>query len=284
MICNFVKSGGRVQCSRCRRGWLGGMEAERQCHPIEAVCRSEKKPRPLSTSKRVSMVSLSFEPLNLPPRESDRVVVTLAIGDKFQELLEISRPTFMAYAAKCQADYREILLDSSDYPEGDKFRISQLFDIGYREVLFVDADALIMPDAENLFEISPDADVCIHDDAPHLKYREWLDNEYRGLIESQGWDVETQTCYNTGLMLIRDRRAVEMPVLPFPRSHTAEQSLINLQIARHGLKVHRLDRKWNEQWWFNNALSPRPETYVYHWANAPHATRLKEMPNFLTIC
>ena len=82
-----------------------------------------------------------FEPIDLPARTSDRVVVSLAIGDRFKQLLSISRPTFTAYAAKCQADYREILLDSSDYPEGDKFRLSQFFDAGYTEVLFPGLDA-----------------------------------------------------------------------------------------------------------------------------------------------
>lgn len=230
-----------------------------------------------STQAPVNVVLIEFEPIDLPARTSDRVVVSLAIGDRFKQLLSISRPTFTAYASKCQSDYREVLIDSSDYPEGEKFRLSQFFDHGYAEVLFVDADALVMPAAENLFGVAPDADVCIHDDTRFLKRRDWLDSEYRGLIESQGWVVDIKTCYNTGFMLLRDRRAVEMPDKPFPRSHTAEQSMINLQIARHGLKVYELDRKWNEQWWFTGSLPVRPGTFVYHWANAPHATRLKEM-------
>lgn len=226
-----------------------------------------------------SPVSLDFTPLDLAPRKSDRVVVTLAVGDKFKELLFIARPTFHSYVRKCEADYVEIVLDKSDYPEGDKFRVGQLFDHGYKEVLFVDADCIIQATAENIFDVvSPDAAVAIHDDRRYLKSRQWLDDEYSRLIESQGWDMpQPFHCYNTGVMLIRDRRAIQMPDKPFPRSHTAEQSLINLNCARFQLPTYHLPRSWNEQWWWGGKLPERAGTHIYHWASATHKTRVGEM-------
>lgn len=221
-------------------------------------------------------VTLQFEPLDLPPRTSDKVLVTLAIGTKFKQLLDIARPTFQAYTARHGADYVEIVLDSSNYPEGEKFRARQLFDRGYKQVLFVDADAIIMYGSANLFDL-PGCHVAIHDDRKFLTSTTWLENEYDRLIESQGWPIEQPLhCYNTGVMLIRDPRVLEMPK-PFPRSHTAEQSLINLNIARFKLAVYELDRTWNEQWWFDGKLPERQGTRIYHWASAPFAARVAEM-------
>lgn len=262
------------------------------CNLLQVKCTVEPNVRGMKSCtgcEFVDDVTLSFDALDLPPRQSDRVIVTLAIGERFQELLRISGPGFQEYAAKCGADYRPILLDSSDFPEGDKFRIAQLFDHGYEDLLFIDADAVIMPGAENLFDIVPDhAQVAIHEDAPFLRHWDWLAKEYIKLGQSQEWYMGTiPTCYNTGVMLIREsaRSALELPLRPFPRSHTAEQSLINLNIERHRLRVWRLGREWNEQWWFtgnaggkNGSLPVRPGTRVYHWANAPHAVRLREMP------
>lgn len=261
-------------CFTCKAGQGGGLCFPEGVHPTGFNCSTACG----AYTDPDAPVVLDFEPLTLPDKFSDRAVVTLATGDKFKQLLDIARPTFQSYALKCHATYIEIVRDSSTYPEGDKFRMTQLFYAGYREVLFVDADALIMPDTPNLFDLVPsEYAVAIHDDRKYLKSVLWLDEEYTRLIASQGLtSPNPRSCYNTGFMLIRDRRAINHPN-PFPRSHTAEQSLINLNIAVNKLKVFELDREWNEQWWWGQRLPARAGTHVYHWASAPFPDRVREM-------
>jgi len=234
-------------------------------------------------------VTLSFTPIELPPRNKTRAVVTLAVGAKFKELLDVSRPTFQAYAAKCGADYVEIVLDTAacGYPMAEKFGMMQLFDAGYHEVLYLDADTIVMP-APSLFDAVPFGyDVAILDDMPRLKNAEWVGIENKRITDSQGWEPIPRTCFNTGVMLIRDRRVVDLPTLPIPKTqfatngtpqgHFIEQCTINCNIHRHGLKVFPLGQEWNRQWWVKQSLPVTPGTWIYHWSSVPHKRRLDEM-------
>ena len=217
------------------------------------------------------------------PRESTRLVVTAAVGPHFCELLAISGPLFADYATKCGADYRVISDVHSEYKLAAKFLLPQMFDAGYREVLFLDTDIVLMPNAPNIFEIDPKDDVLVHDDWSVMSSREWLLDEYTRLREELGIHQQIpNTCYNTGVVLMREkaRDLFAPPSAPFTPSHTAEQSVVNLAAARSGLRIGLLPREWNEQWWPNRRIVERCGTYAYHWANAPHSKRVRDMAEF----
>lgn len=245
---------------------------------------STAQPRRRVWSSAPRGVALRFnDDLDLPPRTSERVIVTLAVGPQFAELLAISEPSLRDYARRCRADFVAIRSGSvaHGYAMGEKFRLPRFFDHGYCEVLYLDADLIVMPTAPDLYGLLPTgADSAMHDDYSELSQTEWLDQEYQSLIDSQGWGCAApQTCFNTGVMLATKyaRELFTLPDRSFPESHTAEQSLININADRRGLNVWRLPREWNEQWWPNHRITSRPGTHIYHWANAPHHQRLTEM-------
>lgn len=232
-------------------------------------------------------VTLDPQPIIVPERHSDKIVVTLAVGAKFRELLAISRPTFQKYAAKCGADYLEIIHDHSSYAQGEKLALAQLFDHGYSQVLYLDADCVVMDSAPDLFATVPrEFDVAIHDDQPRLPDARWVAVENARITDSQGWQPIPNTCYNTGVMLVRDRRVFDLPPLPIPRTvnelskapqgHFLEQASINCNIHRHGLKVYDLGTEWNDQYWRTRSL-PERGSHIYHWSSCNHATRVSEM-------
>ena len=250
-------------------------EAIKRARTAKAIEVVEPKPMP----KRI-VTDLALDSLIIPPRESDRIIVTLAVGEKFQQLKAMVWPMLEAYAEKCGADLYCIDSVSSDYAMLGKFHLPEFFAAGYRDVLFLDCDIVIEPDAPSIFDEYPESILAMHDDRPALREAAWLGREYESLNASQGLDGATPAaCYNTGVILMRrgSEMAFEKPLKEFPRNHTSEQSLINLNAARHGIAVTNLPRSWNEQWWPNRRIIERAGTHIYHWANAPHEQRVAEM-------
>lgn len=86
-----------------------------------------------------------------------RAVVTLAIGDTFQEMGRSTHPLFKRYAQRCQAEF--IVLDSPrlaqrlGLPTYEKFQVHELLDGRFDQVLFVDTDIVVLPTAPSVFEL-----------------------------------------------------------------------------------------------------------------------------------
>lgn len=88
-----------------------------------------------------------------------RLLITLAIGDVFQKMGMITHPLMKSYAKKCGAEFHCInekrLHSILGLPTYEKFQLYDFLDGKYDQVLFVDTDILISPNAPNVFEICP---------------------------------------------------------------------------------------------------------------------------------
>lgn len=88
-----------------------------------------------------------------------RAVVTLAIGQAFEQLGRVTHPSLAAYANKCDAEF--IVIDKPKYTEHlklltyEKLQVWDLIDVHYDQIVFVDTDILIAPDAPSLFDLCP---------------------------------------------------------------------------------------------------------------------------------
>jgi hypothetical protein len=84
------------------------------------------------------------------------LVLTIAIGEKYQDMALITHPSIHGYAAKIGADFFLITkqLISQTTPHWEKFRIYDLL-TEYDRILYIDTDAIIMSDCPNLFDIVP---------------------------------------------------------------------------------------------------------------------------------
>src|SRR5262245_34503117 len=87
-------------------------------------------------------------------------VVTLAVGGKERQLLEVSGPSMAAYARRIGADWHVIDGEPIQpaYPMEDKFRIHGFLTF-YDRVLYLDADVMVGDDAPNLFDLVPETHV-----------------------------------------------------------------------------------------------------------------------------
>jgi len=82
-------------------------------------------------------------------------VITLAIGDHFEEMGKITHPLMRAYAEKCNSDFIVIsepkLQDQIGLVTYEKFQLYDYLDGQYDQVLFIDTDIVVSPDSPNLF-------------------------------------------------------------------------------------------------------------------------------------
>lgn len=88
-----------------------------------------------------------------------RALVTLAIGDAYEKLGRVTHPSLIAYAKKNDAEF--IVIDQPKYVNRlklltyEKLQVWELLDGRYDQVLFVDTDILIAPDAPSVFDMCP---------------------------------------------------------------------------------------------------------------------------------
>jgi hypothetical protein len=218
-----------------------------------------------------------------PATRRTRAIITVANGTKFVELLKLTRPFMQAYSDRVDADLIDLDNDTEDWGPMEKFRTWH-FTQEYDEVLFVDADCVIKPDAPNIFEQYTET-ICVHDDWSRLYKTEWLERERKTVAAKTGLDIQhTSQCLNSGVVLTR-KDACDIwlkPAIDIGTTHCAEQIWLEHQIDNawcSGATLAKLDPRWNWQWWFSTHdegafEAGLAEAWIVHFANAPDRVKL----------
>jgi hypothetical protein len=193
-----------------------------------------------------------------------KAIVTVATGREFLDLLQVTGPAIKAYADRCDADYIALTNSTRPWWGLEKFRTRHFVE-QYEEVLFIDADCIVRPDAPSLF--GQDCDVLIHDDAPYLKSLDWLASERRDVCQAIGMPHdELGTCLNSGVVYTRKAAASvwDEPPSNIPTSHCAEQIVVEQQAIKHGYR--NLDSRFNWQFYFKDFQKGLQDAYIIHLA------------------
>lgn len=225
-----------------------------------------------------------FNVIDEPPLEgpSDLAIVTVAVGQRAFELLEITRPMLERYATKCGADLHVITDDAySFYPIGNKFRLAWLTE-KYKRVCYIDNDVWIRESAPNLFEVVPSGTVGIYEDYPFTKDRELFDKESDRIAKQQQVERIQITMLNTGVVVFdNEHRSIWMPPpLPAPTTHLTEQSWVEYQIRRDNVPTTLLDQSMNCQWWHGNFQYAEPAAHIVHLAACSHDERVYRLRKY----
>lgn len=199
-----------------------------------------------------------------PQSGKTKAVVTVATGREFLDLLDVTGPTIKAYAARCDADYIALTNATTSWWGLEKFRTRHFVE-QYDEVLFVDADCIVHPDAPSLF--GQDCDVLIHNDAPYLESLAWLKSERREVCEAISMQYDdANLCLNSGVVYTRKAASGvwSEPPSNIPTSHCAEQIVVEQQAIRHGYRD--LDSRFNWQFYFKDFYAGLDDAYIIHLA------------------
>lgn len=199
----------------------------------------------------------------------ERLIITVATGTEWGELLRTTQLAMKAYAEKCNADFIALTNETEEWWGLEKFRVKH-FANHYRQTLFVDADVIIRHSCPNLFEMVPDGQVGIHDDYPYLNGYDWMEPERQAVATSQGITIPSyKTCLNSGVVLTsRNNSDIwTRPPLPFPSEHhCAEQFWVEHLVQDH--TIFKLPTAFNTQHWMRHYEKLKKSAHILHLANA----------------
>lgn len=245
------------------QGWFECGHPERPLGNPVCPCKG-CGPRCSGYTEEAPEVTIGDAPTVTPQRPF--LVCTVAVGDTGAAMLEATGPLMRRYAERVGADFAAITGPTlNPYVLADKFRLHHLTP-HYERLLFLDADALIHPDAPDLFRLVPPGQVAIRDDSPELSLD--LKPDVIHTAASQGVTLPPfSRSLNSGVVLwCKDQPVWTPPYHPLPPTHIAEQCWVQANIERHGLPVFPLGREWNHQWWTDRSLSEASEAHVLHLA------------------
>ena len=217
--------------------------------------------------------------------EAKRLVLTIAIGDEYQKMGQLTHPTIKAYAEKTSADFLCIgeQLISQGRPQWEKFQIFDLLD-EYDRILYVDTDLVIRHDCPDLFEMVPSDKIGLFNEAPFTDRRKEL---LVAICEANGIALPEWggRYFNAGVMVVSKKHK---PLFKKPEEggfgcyeeqySFLEQSYLNVKIALDGVHVHELSHRFNHMTCMDTFtregdLAP----YIIHYAGHPTFKRVSEL-------
>lgn len=213
--------------------------------------------------------------LHEAPKRSDRLIVTIATGKKYAELLSLTRPAMERYASRCHADFVAITNQMFPQWQREKFRVYD-FAQQYKQTLFIDVDCIIKPDCDDLFALYPDS-IAMHDDLPEnskVTDLSWARNEISGILHSQNVELyPVQRILNSGVVLCTNtKNPWKPPANDLPNTHCSEQFWVDHQA---GPDCKLLPVEYNTQYWMQGFFDRIESAKIVHFANAPIDERIE---------
>ena len=225
---------------------------------------------------------------NQAPCKNPRLVITLASGTQCRKMLDLTRPSMEAYATRCNADFLALTNTRFDQWQREKFRIYE-FAQQYDETIFLDADCVVRPGVDNLFEICQGYDVGMHNDWGKLAWQWDWPAEYLPVLQSQGLDglaevqqaKQASVVWNSGVVYCT-RESAEIwrpPTNRLPDSHCSEQFWVHFQASK--FRIKSLEAKLNWQYWFRDFAEGIDQAQIVHLAN--HPDKLSGVAKYLAL-
>jgi len=227
----------------------------------------------------------------VPAPKKPNLIITVATN-KFESLLDYSKPLMEKYAKKCNADFISITGKTQSYWGQEKFRIQKIA-ANYERIMFLDADLLISDDCPNLFEVIKSDRIGIYNDFNEMSQNigesnalEWIKKEKRNIIRhfdekllfSEFMDYKK--ILNTGVVIFsKEHLAIFEPItFPFTVTHCTEQTWIDFNIYRHKFQTQELDKEFNTQYWMKYFNKEKNTADVVHFSNC--SNKKEAMKNF----
>ena len=203
--------------------------------------------------------------------QKENLVLTISIGDYYNELSKSTLPSIKKYAKKINADFLNINEHDPDYitQKWNKFHIHELLN-KYKRIIYLDIDLIVREDTPNLFDIVPENQLGMFNEgryAPRFEYIEQASVYYNEPIKVKTWNGKF---YNSGVMII-SRIHKQMFKLPkgFDFVET-DQPYLNLRIINDKIEMCDIDYKFNRMDILDKFIGiSRLDSYIVHYAGAP---------------
>ena len=210
-------------------------------------------------------------------KTKDTLVLTISIGDYYNEVAKLTTPSIQAYAKKIGADYLNINEFNPHYitQKWNKFHIHELLN-KYKRILYLDIDILVREDTLNLFEIVPENKLGMFNEGRYTPRFEFLEqaSEYYG-EPLKTWNGKF---YNSGVMVIS---RIHKNIFKLPKGQDfveTDQPYINLRILNDKVEMFDLDYKFNRMDILDRFCGiNRLDSYIVHYAGAPQDIQMDVM-------
>ena len=171
-----------------------------------------------------------------------KAVVTQAFGDKWLEILKLTRPRMEAYCQRHGQDFISMEKPLAEPPQYTKSAIGNIMATrGYDMVTFFDCDVLIAQDCPDM---TIDAGVfSAFDEGAYLDRKK----EMVKLAETYGAAIKPKFYVNTGVFVISSKviGVLSLPPLGLFPNHFAEQTWLNIMLHLWDIPLPDLDPAFN---------------------------------------
>lgn len=192
-----------------------------------------------------------------------KAIVTVTIGPEYSKLAELTHPAMRQYAKRIGAEF--VVIDSveksSPTAHFAKYRLYDLLK-KYDRILYIDTDALVVPDCPDLFKLVPEGrlGVFLEDDGTRLAGRADEIQKICGKIE--GW---SGTFFNSGVMVLSsDHRGMFDP--GFQQNSLGseyEQAQLNWNARKLGIPIFDIGKRFNHIVW--ELDGSRYKSFIIHY-------------------
>jgi FkbM family methyltransferase len=204
-----------------------------------------------------------------------KAVVTIAVGEKYEEMAKITHPTLKAYANKIGAEF--IVIDTpGNFPHWEKFKLYELL-IKYNRIIYLDTDLIVRDDCPDLFEMIPETKLGVFNEGRFSSRLGSLQEAFEEYNQPFPEKYDG-TYYNTGVMVLsRKHRSLFKPPSKVVSLGMFEQGYLNMKIMldldndkEKEKRVEELDYKLNRMTILDSHCGiHRLDSYIVHYAGAP---------------
>lgn len=199
----------------------------------------------------------------------DTLVLTISIGDFYENLSKYTLPSIKKYATKIGSDFLNITEHDQNYitQKYHKFHIHELLN-KYKRILYLDVDLIIREDTPNLFDIVPSDKLGMFNEGRYSSRGEFMDQASEYYQEPlKKWNGKF---YNSGVMVV-SRQHKQIFKLPKGVDYVeTDQPYINLRINNDKIEMFELDFKFNRMDILDKFIGiSRLDSYIVHYAGAP---------------
>lgn len=203
--------------------------------------------------------------------------MTIAIGDEYRKIAQITHPTLRAYANRIGADFIDIDTRSISQttPHFEKFQIYHLLN-KYHRIIFIDTDIIVRHDCPNLFDIVPEDKLGAFNEGAFIDRSEpmlMMSKQYQ--IDMSEWDGKY---YNTGVLVIsrKHKFLFKRPAQEIVNFY--EQTYLNVLFLKSKVDIYPLQYKYNRMTILDSKTGEhRRASYLIHYAGCPNYEQMRQI-------
>ena len=173
-------------------------------------------------------------------------IVTIAVGEMHQRMLDITHPTIAYYANKVRSDLIVITSQSGENPKALKFTLYELLS-HYQRLIYLDGDIAINPNCPNLFNLVPVGLIGATCESLPYFNRDQMMQELCAVYGIRYQDDKKYCFINSGMMVVSriHKELFFKPNRIIPIQGFFDQPYINARIIQLGFQVKDLGLQFN---------------------------------------